>query len=67
MKMLPKQSQMSRMTETTSVDRLNRVEFYVDHWEDCVDFEVIWKCSQTTETIRTIEGYPRNHHYLSIN
>ena len=43
-----------------------RVEFYADHWEDRVNFEVIWKCFQMTETIRTIKGYPRNHHYLII-
>ena len=51
----------------TSIDRLNRVEFYADDWEDRVNFEVIWKCSQMTETIRMIKGYPRNHHYHSIN
>ena len=67
MKTLPRRSQMTRMTETTSIDRLNRVEFYPDDWEDRVNFEVIWKCSQMTETIRTIKGYPRNHHYHSIN
>ena len=27
-----------------------RVEFYPDDWEDRVNFEVIWKCSQITET-----------------
>ena len=48
---------MTQMTETTSIDRSNRVEFYVDDWEDRVNFEVIWKCSQMTETIRTIKGY----------
>ena len=67
MKMLPKWSQMTQLTETTSIDRLNRVELYPDDWEDRVHFEVIWKCFQMTETIRTIEGYPRNHHYHSIN
>ena len=67
MKTLPRRSQMTQMTETTSIDRSNRVEFYVDDWEDRVNFEVIWKCSQMTETIRMIEGYPRNHHYHSIN
>ena len=65
MKTLPRRSQMTRMTETTSIDRLNRVEFYPDDWEDRINFEVIWKCCQTTETIRTIKGYPRNHHYHS--
>ena len=68
MKTLPRRSQITRMTETTSIDRLNRVEFYGDDWEGHVNFEVIWKCSQmTAETIRTIKGYPRNHHYHSIN
>ena len=54
------------MTETTSIDHLNRVEFYLDDWEDHVNFEVIQKCSQMTETIRMIKGYPRNHHYHSL-
>ena len=67
MKTLPRRSQMTRMSETTSIDRLNRVEFYPDDCEDLVNFEVTWKCSQMTETIRKIEGYPRNHHYQSIN
>ena len=43
-----------------------RVELYADDWEDHVNFEVIWKCSKMTETIRTIKGYPRIHHYLII-
>ena len=67
MKTLPGRSQMTWMTEMTSIDRVNRVEFYADDWEHRVNFEVIWKCSQMTETIRTIKGYPRNHHYHSIN
>ena len=67
MKTLPRRSQMTRMTETTSIDRLNRVEFYAGDWDDRVNFEVIWKCSQMTETIRMIEAYSRNHHYHSIN
>ena len=62
MKTLPRRLKMTRMTETTSIDRLNRVEFYLDDLEDCVNFEVIWKCSQMTKTIRTIKGYSRNHH-----
>ena len=37
-------------------------------WNDHVKFElIIWKHFQTTETIRTIEGYPRNHHSYSSN
>ena len=67
MKTLPRRSQMTWMTEMTSIDRVNRVEFYAEDWEDHVNFEVIWKCSQMTETIRTIKGYPRNHHYHSID
>ena len=67
MKMLPRRSQMTLMTETTSIDDLNRVELYPDDPEDRVNFEVIWKCSQMTETIRMIDGYLRNHHYHSIN
>ena len=42
MKTLPRRLQMTWMTETTSIDRLNRVEFYADDWEDRVNFEVIW-------------------------
>ena len=41
MKTLPRRLQMTCMTETTSIDRLNRVEFYADDWEDRVNFEVI--------------------------
>ena len=67
MKTLPRRSQMTQMTDMTSIDRLHRVEFSVDDWEDCVNFEVIWQCSQMTETIRTIKAYPRNHHYHSTN
>ena len=41
-------------------DRLDRTEFYPDDWDDRVKFKaIIWKHSQT---IGTIEGYPRNHH-----
>ena len=49
--MLPRQSQMTRITEMNSINRLNRVDFYLDDWEDRINFEVIGKCSQTTETI----------------
>ena len=45
MKTLPRRSQMTWMTEMTSIDRVNRVEFYADDCEDRVNFEVIWKCS----------------------
>ena len=42
------------------LDRLDRVEFYQDDQDDRQNFEtIIWKCSQTTEmmgTIETIEG-----------
>ena len=39
------------------LDPLDRVELYPD--DPSVNFEVIiWKRSQTTETIGTIEGYP---------
>ena len=51
MKMLPRQSQMTRITEMNSINRLNRVDFYLDDWEDRINFEVIGKCSQTAETI----------------
>ena len=68
MKTLPRRLEMTRMTETTSTDRLNRVELYPDDMEDRVNFEaIIRECSQTTETIRTIEGYPRHHLCQSIN
>ena len=33
---------MTRMTDMTSIARLHWVEFYVDGWEDRVNFEVIW-------------------------
>ena len=47
---------------------LDRVEFYPDDRDDRVNFEaIIWKRSQTTETIGTIEGYPRSHHFYSSN
>ena len=47
---------------------LDRVEFYPDDRDDHVNFEaIIWKRSQTTETIGTIEGYPRSHHFYSSN
>ena len=50
------------------LDRLDRVEFYPDDRDDHVNFEaIIWKRSQTTETIGTIEGYPRSHHFCSSN
>ena len=50
------------------LDRLDRVEFYPDDRDDHVNFEaIIWKRSQTTETIGTIEGYPRSHHFYSSN
>ena len=43
---------------------LDRVEFYPDDRDDRVNFEaIIWKRSQTTETIGTIEGYPTSHHF----
>ena len=39
------------------LDPLDRVELYPD--DPSVNFEaIIWKRSQTTETIGTIEGYP---------
>ena len=50
------------------VDRLDRVEFYPDDRDDHESFEaIIWKRSQTTETIGTIEGYPRRHHLYFSN
>ena len=40
---------------------LDRIEFYSDDGNDCVKFEAIVRTHcQTTEMIRTIEGYPRN-------
>ena len=37
-----------------------------DSEDDHVFFvAIIWKHSQTVETIGTIEGYPRNHHFYS--
>ena len=50
------------------LDRLNRIEFYPKDRDDHVTFEAIkWKRSQTTETIGTIEGYSRSHHFDSSN
>ena len=50
------------------LDRLDRVEFYPDDRDDRANFEtIIWKRSQTTGTIGTIEGYPRNHHFYTSN
>ena len=40
MKTLPRRLKMTRMTETTSIDRLNRVEFYPDDWEDRINFDL---------------------------
>ena len=50
------------------LDRLNRIKFNPGDRDDRVHFEaIIWKRSQTTETIETIESYPRNHHFYSGN
>ena len=47
---------------------VDRVEFHSDDRDDRVNFEaIIWKRSQMTETIGTIEGYLRNHHFYSSN
>ena len=57
---LPGRSQTTWTTETTSI------AFYPEDRDDRVHFEmIIWKRSQTTETIGTIEGFTRNHHYYS--
>ena len=49
---------------------MDRNEFYLDDRDDRddrVNFEaIIWKLSETTETIVAIEGYPRNHHSYRI-
>ena len=50
------------------LDRLDRVEFYPDDRDDRANFKtIIWRRSQTTGTIGTIEGYPRNHHFYTSN
>ena len=50
------------------LDRLDRVEFYPDDRDDHVNFKaIIWKRFQRTETIGTIEGYPRSHHFYTSN
>ena len=47
------------------LDRLDRIGFHPDDREDRVNFEaIIWKRSQTTETI---ESCPRNHLFYSSN
>ena len=59
---LPRRSQTTRTTETTSIAWIELSR------DDRVNFEaIIWKRSQTTETIGTIEGYPRSHHFYSSN
>ena len=51
--------------DSDDLDRLDRGEFYPDDRDDHVNFEaIIWKRSQTTETI---ESYPRSHHFYSSN
>ena len=58
----------NNLDDSDDLDRLDRVEFYLDDRDDHVNFEaIIWKRSQTTETIGTIEGYPRSHHFYSSN
>ena len=55
-------------TESTSITWMEADggEFYPKDRDDSVNFEAItWKRSQRTETIGTIEGYPRNHHFYS--
>ena len=48
-----------------NLDQLDRIEF---HQDDRVNFEaIIWKYSQTTETIRMIEGHPTNNYSYSSN
>ena len=51
------------------LDRLNTNEFYPDDRYDQVNFEaIIWKRSQqSTETIGTIWGFPRNQQSYSSN
>ena len=50
------------------LDRLERIELYADDRDNRVNFEaIIWKRSQTTETIETIGSCPRNHHFYSSN
>ena len=61
----------NNLDDSDGLDRLDRVEFYLDDLDDRddhVNFEgIIWKCSQMTETIGTIESYPRCHHFYSSN
>ena len=67
METLPGRSQTTRTTETTSIAWIELSSIRTDR-NDGVNFEmIIWKRSQTTETIGTIEGYTRNHHYYSSN
>ena len=51
------------MTETTSIAWIE-----LGSIRTIVNFEaIVWKCSQMTEMIRMIKGYPRNHHSYSSN
>ena len=67
METLSRRSQTTRTTETTSIAWIE-FKFYPDDRDDLVIFEaIIRKRSQTTETVGTIEGYPRTHHFYSSN
>ena len=60
METLPRRSQTTP-DDLDDLDRLDRVEFYRD---DHVNFKaIIWKRSQT---IGTIEGYPRSHRFFPV-
>ena len=65
METLPRRSQTTRTNETTSIACK---ELSTTRTIGMIMFEaIIWKRSQTTETIGMIEGYPRNHHFVSSN
>ena len=64
----PTQTIANDPDDLDDLDRLDRVEFYPDGRDDHVNCEaIIWKHSQTTETIGTIEGYPRGDRFYSSN
>ena len=65
METLPRRSQTTRTTGTTSIawKELSSIRKI-----GTIMFEaIIWKRSQTTETIGMIEGNPRSHHFVSSN
>ena len=67
MEILPGWWQMTQMTGMTLIPWID-LSSIADNRDNCENFEaVIWKHSQTIETIGTVKVYPRNHHFHSSN